>query len=101
MRSLLAALTLLLACAPTGPAARGEARDGAAACHTDLECSPGDECIRPRGELNGVCGRLVDGRANPTTGIRRQADPCRNDFDCPPQFRCELTTASVGVCVKP
>lgn len=87
------------ACAPTGPAARGQAREDGA-CTTDLECSPGDQCIRPRGELNGLCGRLVDERGTPTTTIRRSADACENDFDCPVMFRCERTTSTVGICVK-
>ena len=45
-------------------------------------CSPGDQCIRPRGDLRGLCGRLVDQRGTPTTSIQRRADPCENDFDC-------------------
>ena len=86
-------------CAPTGPAARDDSRDSAA-CTTNLECSPGDECIRPRGQINGLCGRLVDSHANPTTTINRRADPCENDFDCPVRFRCERTSSTVGICVS-
>ena len=95
-------LAVLLGCAPTGPAMRGEApegADGTTPCTTDLECSPGDECIRPRGQVNGICGRLTDANGQPTTGVRRSVTPCTNDFDCPVRARCELTTSSVGVCV--
>src|SRR5262245_23781986 len=68
-------------------------------CTSNLECELGAECIRPHGEIKGVCGRLVDPHANPTTSIRRTVTPCETDFDCPVKFRCERTTASVGVCV--
>lgn len=89
-------------CATSGSTVsdRDEA-DEAGRCTTDLECSPGDQCIRPRGEIYGICGRLVDQYGAPTTGIRRSADPCQNDFDCPVMFRCERTTPSgTGICVK-
>jgi hypothetical protein len=95
-------MSLLFGCAPTGPAMRGEAAEapeGAKPCTTDLECSPGDECIRPQGQLNGLCGHVADANGQPTTGIRRTVAPCTNDFDCPVRSHCELTTASVGVCV--
>src|SRR4051812_7514938 len=103
--ALLALLTLVvslapLGCAPTGPAMRGEAAegsDGTTPCTTDLECSPGDDCIRPRGQVNGLCGRLTDANGQPTTGIRRSVTPCATDFDCPVRSRCEMTTSSVGV----
>jgi len=95
----LAASLAPLGCAPTGPAMRGEAAEGSAPCTTDLECSPGDECIRPMGQVNGLCGRLTDANGQPTTGIRRSVTPCTTDFDCPVRARCELTTSSVGVCV--
>ena len=89
----------LAGCAPTGPAVRDEERDEAT-CTTDLECSPGDECIRPRGQINGLCGHLADSRGGPTTTINRHADPCESDFDCPVRSRCERTSASVGLCVS-
>jgi len=96
-------VVMSLGCAPGGPAMRGEApegeSEGAARCTTDLQCSPGDECIRPRGQLNGVCGRMADANGQPTTGVHRSVEPCTNDFDCPVRSRCELTTSSVGVCV--
>jgi len=93
-----AAWLALPGCAPTGPAARGESNDSGM-CTSNLECSAGEECIRPRGQLNGVCGRLVDSRGNPTTTINRRVEPCETDFDCPVRFRCERTTSTVGVCV--
>jgi len=86
-------------CASTGSrGAREEDRD-AVVCTSNLECTLGDECIRPHGEIKGVCGRLVDSTANPTTSIRRRVQPCDTDHDCPVRFRCERTSASVGVCV--
>jgi hypothetical protein len=101
MRPALLASTVaaLLGCAPTIPAMRGETEDGATRCTTDLECSLGDQCIRPRGELNGLCGHIADANGQPTTGVRRSVTPCTTDFDCPVRARCELTTSSVGVCV--
>lgn len=100
MRLALLSLAVLLgACAHTGPAARA-AGDDSPACTSDLECSPGDECIRPHGQVNGVCGHLVGGDMTPTTTINRHVEPCQNDSDCPIRSRCELTTSTVGVCVK-
>ncbi len=96
----LAMASLAAGCATEGSAAREEARDGPTHCTTSLECSPGEDCIRPRGDVHGLCGRLVDERATPTTSIERRADPCRNDFDCPVLFRCELTTPTVGICIR-
>src|SRR3954471_7036072 len=89
----------VLACAPTASAVRDDSAD-ATRCTTDLECAPGDECIRPRGVLNGLCGHLADANGQPTTGVHRHVEPCANDFDCPVRSRCELTTSSVGVCVE-
>lgn len=87
-----------LACAPIAGAVRDESADSSR-CTTDLECAAGDECIRPRGQLNGLCGRLADANGQPTTTIHRSVEPCANDFDCPVRSRCELTTSSVGICV--
>jgi hypothetical protein len=95
---LAAAWLCLPGCAPTGPAARDSSREGPA-CTSNLECAAGEECIRPQGQLNGLCGRLVDAHGNPTTSIRRKVQPCENDFDCPVRFRCERTSATVGICV--
>jgi hypothetical protein len=96
----LSAVLLPLACAPTGPAVRGETPEGAVRCASDVDCSPGDECIRPRGERNGLCGRVADANGQPSTGVRRSVAPCANDFDCPVRSRCQLTTSTVGVCVE-
>ncbi|HEY8207505.1 MAG TPA: hypothetical protein VIG99_08495 [Myxococcaceae bacterium] len=102
--ALLLALAMAVAapaCAPTLGTLRdeyGESPD-AARCTSDLECSAGDECIRPRGQINGLCGHVADANGQPTTGIRRRVEPCTNDFECPVRSRCELTTSSVGVCV--
>jgi len=53
--ALLPLAAALLACAPTAGLVRDDSAD-VTRCTTDLECNPGDECIRPRGELGRAAG---------------------------------------------
>ena len=81
----------------------------ARACEFDTDCDPGSKCVKPGGQIYGVCvGGISPGNSNDQRPVYDQLDPngtvgntCSFDTDCGPGSRCLKGGGSIyGTCVR-
>jgi hypothetical protein len=78
------------------------------ACAFDTDCSPGSKCVKPSGQVNGVCtggnfpGNKYDQKpyADPFDPNRTAGKTCSFNLECGPGSRCALGLGIYGVCVR-
>ena len=78
------------------------------ACAFDTDCSPGSKCVKPSGQVNGVCtggnfpGNKYDQKpyADPFDPNRTAGKTCSFSLECGPGSRCALGLGIYGVCVR-
>jgi hypothetical protein len=68
-------------------------------CHSDLDCSVGQECVMGTRGLRGVCILPVDERGLSTVAASPVPN-CMADNDCNPGFRCSQRGNGGGRCVR-
>lgn len=98
MKKLLSAL-LLLALAPLS----------SLACQFDTDCSVGSKCVKPAGNIYGVCaGGMNPGNSNDRKPVsdpldinRTTGNTCSFDVDCGPGSKCVKEGGQIkGVCLR-
>jgi hypothetical protein len=81
----------------------------ALACSFDTDCEPGSKCLKPRGQIYGVCaGGMSPGNSNDRQPVFDQLDPnrsvgntCSFDLDCGVGNQCLKNGGSLlGVCIR-
>jgi hypothetical protein len=81
----------------------------ALACSFDTDCSPGSKCLRPSGEVVGLCeGGLLPGNRHDKIPYHDPFDPnrtagntCSFNIECGPGSHCQMGLGTYGVCVRP
>ena len=97
VRYCLAALALVLSSAQS------------VACSFDTDCSPGSKCVKPRGNVLGMCtggtfpGNRYDQKpyTDPFDPNRTVGKTCSFGIECGPGNRCAMGLGIYGVCVRP
>ena len=80
----------------------------AMACAFDTDCSPGSKCVRPSGQVIGVCtggqfpGNEYDQKpySDPFDPNRTVGKTCSFSIECGAGSRCALGLGIYGVCVR-
>jgi hypothetical protein len=78
------------------------------ACAFDSDCSPGSKCVRPSGQVIGICtggqfpGNKYDQKPyiDPFDPNRTAGKTCAFSIECGPGSRCALGLGIYGVCVR-
>lgn len=79
------------------------------ACTFDTDCSPGSRCLKPPGQIYGVCisgiqpGNRWDRQPvyDPLDPNRTTGNTCSFDTDCGPGSKCAKSRGSIyGVCLR-
>lgn len=81
----------------------------ALACSFDTDCSPGSKCVRPSGQVIGMCtGGQFPGNRYDKSPYRDPFDPnrtvgktCSFNIECGPGNHCQMGLGTYGVCVRP
>ena len=80
----------------------------AVACSLDTDCSPGSKCVRPSGQVIGMCvggnfpGNKYDKAPynDPFDPNRSAGKTCSFGIECGPGNRCAMGLGTYGVCVR-
>lgn len=78
------------------------------ACQFNTDCQPGSQCLKPSGQIYGVCaGGISPGNSNDRVPVRAPldinntyGDTCSFNTDCGPGSVCLKSGGINGVCVK-
>jgi len=81
----------------------------ALACFFDTDCSPGSKCVKPAGQVLGMCtGGRFPGNQYDQKPYRDPFDPnrtagktCSFNTECGPGNHCAMGSGIYGVCVRP
>ena len=77
-------------------------------CSFDTDCSPGSQCVKPKGFVTGMCtGGHFPGNRNDKKPFHDPFDPnrtagntCSFNIDCGPNSHCQMGLGIYGVCVR-